>query len=237
MVWLDRSIKVIFANSSTKEEIFKNVGKLSQFDKWKGVWLSDAISPQEQSQQRDLRCIYAAAKAQRINVKLRGSCIIIEDAKYTYKDINNLPNNLSMENVKILRAAYGLAFQSLHAFMSNMFACLINPDGHAFNSAEHFYSVELVKFHKREDLIQPILDAKDDYLAKRIVRNIKTRDEWQQEKRNVMKKIIAKNFDQNEIKKSQENHIAYSCDWRRNSALVSMTTQFFSLSQLRIIRF
>ena len=193
-----RSIKVIFANSATKGEIFKNIGKLNQTDKWKGVRLSDAISPQEQSQQRDLRCIYAVAKAQGINVKLRGSSIIIEEVKYSYKDINNLPHNLSMENVKILRVADGIAFQSHHAFMSNMFACLIKADGQVFKSAEHFYSAEMAKFHKRDDLIQPIIDAKDGYLAKRIVRNIKVADEWQQEKMKVMKKVIKMKFDQND---------------------------------------
>ena len=69
----------------------------------------------------------------------RGSSIIIEDVKYTYKDINRLPHNLSMENVKILRETDGLAVQSHHAFMSNMFVCLIKANGQVFKSAEHFY--------------------------------------------------------------------------------------------------
>ena len=80
-----RSIKVIFAATTTKAEIFKNIDKLKDLDGWKGIRLSDAISPAEQSQQRDLRCIYAAAKAQNLNVKLRGSTIIFDDIKYTYK--------------------------------------------------------------------------------------------------------------------------------------------------------
>ena len=54
-----RSIKITFANSSIKGEIFKNIDKLKDLDTWKGVRLADAISPLEQSQQRDLRCIYA----------------------------------------------------------------------------------------------------------------------------------------------------------------------------------
>ena len=59
-----RSIEITFANSSTKGGIFKNIDKLKTQDTWKGIRLSDAVSPIEQSQQRDLRCIYAAAKAQ-----------------------------------------------------------------------------------------------------------------------------------------------------------------------------
>ena len=87
-----RSIKVHFTKSNVKGVIFRNIEKLQQIPKWKGVRISDAISPAEQRQQRDLRCIYAAAKARGINTKLRGSTIIIDDIKYTYKDIDSLPH-------------------------------------------------------------------------------------------------------------------------------------------------
>ena len=193
-----RSIKVLFVNPATKGEIFKNIDKLKQNDAWKGVRLSDAISPQEQSQQRDLRCIFAAAKAQGINVKLRGSSIIIDDIKYSYKDINSLPYGLCMENVKIVKVSDGLAFQSHHAFMSNMFPCEIIHNGIKYKSAEHYYSAELARYHSRNDLVQPIIEAQDGYAAKRVVRNIKLSDEWQEEKVKTMKKIIEMKFDQND---------------------------------------
>ena len=193
-----RSIKVIFTSSNTKGDIFKNIDKLQRKDAWKGVRLSDAISPQEQSQQRDLRCIYAAAKAQGLNVKLRGSSIIIDEIKFSYKDINALPHGLSMENVKMVRVEDGIAFQSHYAYMSNMFPCDINENGVIYKSAEHFYSAELAKFNNRNDLIQDILDAPDGYAAKRIVRNIKTADDWHDAKFQVMKKIITMKFDQND---------------------------------------
>ena len=193
-----RSIKVIFANSSTKGEIFKNIDKLKNNDAWKGIRLSDALTPLEQSQQRDLRCIYAAAKAQGINTKLRGSSIIIDEVKYTYKDINDLPHSWCMKNIKVLQVADGLAFQSHHAFLSNMYPCPIKDDNNTYKSAEHFYSCDLAKYHHRNDLIQPILDAQDGYTAKRIVRSIKVVDEWQDEKIKAMKKIITMKFDQND---------------------------------------
>ena len=193
-----RSIKVLFATMTTKGNIFKNIEKLRQNDSWKGVRLSDAISPQEQSQQRDLRCIFAAAKSQGLNVKLRGNNLIIDDIKYSYKDIDSLPHGLTMESVKILIIADGLAFQSHHAYLSNMFICNIKDNGVNYKSAEHFYSVEMAQHHNRPDLVQPILDAKDGYAAKRIVRGIKADEKWQQVKFEVMKKIITKKFDQND---------------------------------------
>ena len=57
-----RTIKVQFANSKTKAEIFKNIGKIKKNETWKGVHLSDAMTPLEQRQAKDLRCVYAVGK-------------------------------------------------------------------------------------------------------------------------------------------------------------------------------
>ena len=173
-----RSIKVIFSNVHVKGEIFKNIEKLSKLDAWKGVRLSDAISRQEQNQQRDLRCIYAAAKSRGLNVKLRGSTIIIDDVKFTHKDIDELPHNLSMENVTIVKVSDGHAFQSHFAFLSNMYPCEITDDNIVYRSAEHYYSADMARHHNRLDLIEDIIEATDGYEAKRIVRNIKKNDSW-----------------------------------------------------------
>ena len=62
-----RTIKVQFANSSIKGDIFKNIGKLKKIDAWKGVHLNDALSPKEQMQAKDLRCIYAAGSNEKNN--------------------------------------------------------------------------------------------------------------------------------------------------------------------------
>ena len=184
------SIKITFATSSAKREIFENIDKLKDLDAWKGIRLSDAISPQEQSQNRDLCGIYGAAKSPNLNVKLRGSTIIFDDIKYTYKEIDSLPHGFNMEGVKIINVSDGLAYQSHHAFMSNMFMCLIKHEGVEYKSAEHYYSAEMARFHDRLDLIDDMLEACDGYIAKSIVRSIKIKDKWHEAKINVMKKIV-----------------------------------------------
>ena len=103
-----------------------------------------------------------------------------------------------MEGVKIINVTDGLAFQSHHAFMSNMFLCLIKHEGIEYKSAEHFYSAEMARFHDRLDLVDDILEARDGYAAKRIVRSIKVKDEWKDANVKAMKKIIVLKFDQND---------------------------------------
>ena len=193
-----RSIKVHFTKSSTKGEIFRNIEKLQQIPKWKGIRLSDSLSPIEQRQQCDLRCIFAAAKTKGINTKLRGNTIIIDDIKYTYKDINNLPHDLTMEKVKVVKVQDGWAFQSHYAFLSSMYPCDIVSDGITYKSAEHFYSADMARHHERPDLIKDILEAQDGYQAKRTVRGIVQNEQWQETKIKVMKKIVGLKFDQND---------------------------------------
>ena len=58
-----------------------------------------------------------------------------------------------MESVKIINVVDGVAFQSNHAFMSNMFLCLIKHEGTEYKSAEHFFSAKMARSHNRLDLI------------------------------------------------------------------------------------
>ena len=76
------------------------------------------MTPIEQRQAKDLRCIYAAGKSKGLDIKLRGNILIIDGIRITYKDIENLPYELTMESVKIIDVIDGVAFQSNYAFLA-----------------------------------------------------------------------------------------------------------------------
>ena len=116
-----RTIKVQFSNVKIKTEIFKNIGKLKTIVAWKGVHLSDALTPKEQKQAKDLRCIFALGKAKKLDIKLRGNVIIIDGIRFTHKEIDSLPYDLTMEAAKIIPVDDGIAFQSEYAYLSNMY--------------------------------------------------------------------------------------------------------------------
>ena len=127
-----------------------------------------------------MRCIYAAGKAQGIDVKLRGSSITIDGVKYTHKDIHALPKGLCISEVKIVTTKEGVAFQSHHAYLSNMFPCKILYEGVEYKSAEHLYHSEMAKHHNRLDLVNRIIKSKDGYASKRIAREITIADDWEE---------------------------------------------------------
>ena len=90
--------------------------------------ISDAVSAEEQEKRRDMRSIYAGGKAKGVNIKLKGSTIVINGIKYGHGDTHNLPKDLNITQVKIVATKDGHAFQSHHAFLSSMYPCIIKYD-------------------------------------------------------------------------------------------------------------
>ena len=193
-----RTIRVQFSNTHFKYDIFKNIQKLKGKDTWKGIHISDTVSPEEQDKRRDMRCIFAVGKAKGVNVKLKGSNIIIDAVKFGHSDIYNLPKGLSIDLVKIVATKDGLAFQSHHAYLSNMYPCKIVFENVEYKSSEHLYYAEMARHHNRLDLIDEIIKTKDGYAAKRAGKKIDIADDWETAKVKIVKKIIHLKFDQND---------------------------------------
>ena len=128
---------------------------------------------------------------------MKGSSIIIDGVKFGHKDILNLPKGLSIDKVKIVSTKDGIAFQSHHAYMSNMYPCRIVLDGIDYKSSEHLYHAEMARYHNRQDLVAAIIRAKDGYVAKRLARDIDLADNWETAKLDVMGRVIKLKFDQN----------------------------------------
>ena len=181
---------------SNSKSIF--IGKLKNNVAWKGVHLNDALSPKEQREAKDLRCIYAAGKTKGLDIKMKGNALLIDGIKFTYKEIENLPYGLTMEPVKILEVKDGFAFQSHHSFLSNMYKTDIVYEGETYKTAEHLYTAEFVKHHDRVDMIKDIFDTEDGYAAKRLICNLKVRDTWENVKYKIMKNKVILKFDQND---------------------------------------
>ena len=193
-----RTIKVQFSNSKTKAEIFKNIAKIKNIVAWKGVHLSDAMTPLELRQAKDLRCVYAVGRAKGLDIKLRGNILVIDGIKFGHKDIANLPYELTMDKVKVIDVIDGVAFQSEYAYLSNMYKIDIVYEGVTYMTSEHLYSAEYVKHHDRLDLLETIIAAEDGYVAKRLIKHVKQNETWDNVKYKVMRKIITLKFEQND---------------------------------------
>ena len=159
------------------------------------------LSQQEQDQRRDLRCLAAFARSQDIEAKVKGGKLVIDDKVIKFEDIDELPHGLTLEKAKIIATSDGWAFQSHHAFLSNMHPSKFEVDNKEYKTNEHYYQSKCAAFHNDPVLERKIIKARHGYEAKRLAKKIKTTKEWEAEKPNVMAEGVAYKFEQSPILK------------------------------------
>ena len=126
--------------------------------------------------------------------------MIVDNKRYTYAQLDGLPDDLTMEKAKtIVVDTDGLAFQSHHSFLSSMFPCTIDHDGHAHKSAEHIYWYDIAKLAGDQRAMEQVRAAKDGYSAKLIGERIKITPEIKQQKEQIMANAQDKKFRQNPV--------------------------------------
>ena len=114
-----RPILVQLDKLQHKSSIFKNVIHLQGLTKWKHVSMSDDLTPEAAREKADLRAVLNLAKLKGINASWKGQAIVVNEKRYTHSNLNELPNELSIENAKILKIDHGIVFQGEHSVLSN----------------------------------------------------------------------------------------------------------------------
>ena len=97
---------------------------------------------------------------------MRGGALIVDDIKYGYNDIEDLPEAITMEKAKMVHINDGIAFQSHHAILSSMYPAKIDIDGTPTHCAEQAYWFKLARLAGDRKAERLLRDAKDGYAAK-----------------------------------------------------------------------
>ena len=192
-----RPVMLKLATMTQKKEIFRMIHLLKGKAKWSKVHLQDDLPKETLNQRRDIRCIASLARTMDIECQVRGSVLHIGGRRYTYDDLNTLPHGLSLEKAKIVEVQDGFAFQSHHAFLSNLYPARITYKGATYPTVEHLYHAVCAEFHEQHDLARNIRTTKDPYLAKRLAQKIQTKREWNNCKVAQMEKFVNLKFEQN----------------------------------------
>ena len=95
-----RPIIVEFGDPSVKGRIFKKLRKLSGNNLWSNVFINDDMTPDQINKMKDLRAIHYYEKSLGKNSKLRGSNLFLEDRKYKLDEINEVPDEVTIEKAK-----------------------------------------------------------------------------------------------------------------------------------------
>ena len=191
----DRRPIMSFPFVAYKHEIYRNVHKLKAIKKWNGIYLQDDLSLTEQSKKKEARAIYAYAKAQGIDVKMRGNNLIVDSVKYGPDDV--LPYNLSIENAKTVKVKDGLAFQSTHSPHSNLHRCKFKYEGRDHTSSEQALQYKHAQVCKQTHVAEKILAENDPHECMRLGKKLGDNDEWNKDCVTYLRPIVKAKYDQN----------------------------------------
>ena len=120
-----RPVLVKFTNTNKKHELYKHVKNLGQNDKWKMIRIQDDLPLEVQNERKEMRCLAALARENGHDATLKGNALIVDDRRYLYKELGDLPEGINMTNAKLVKVEDGWAFQGHYAFCSNMAPCKI----------------------------------------------------------------------------------------------------------------
>ena len=173
-----RPIFIAFPYIRLKSKVLRNAYKLKNNPERKFTYLSEDITPEQQSKRRDLRCLHAYAKSMGVDSKLRSDTIIVDGISFSHADIGRLPHEITLENAKVIEVEDGYAFQGEHAFLSSLFEIEIEYKDRKHRSAEHAFHHTRADDNGQHDLAEQIRNAKTSREAMTIGRRIKTNDEY-----------------------------------------------------------
>ena len=184
-------------SQSSKFEVYKKVKHLKESEDTKKVYIKDDLPADIARQRQDLRCLASYARDVGYEASVRGNAVIVDNVRYTYSEINNLPEDVSLEKAKTISVDDGLAFQSERSFLSSMYPCQILHDGHALKSAEQVYWYEITKLVGDQLLNDLVRDAENGYKAKQICSRLRLTDAQKPQREIIMKMVQRKKYDQN----------------------------------------
>ena len=192
-----RPIKVVFPYLRYKHLLFKQLYKLGTLQGWEGVYINDDMSPQKQAQRKEMRAIFSFAKSTGIDCQLRGTRLIVDKKPYTYEKLSDLPHGLSIEAAKMVKVHDGLAFQSKHAPLSNLYPCQIQHQDKKYTSVEQGLQYEHATTCNDEGIATQITKTDDPERIMSLARRLPESEEWKTKEVEVCKKYNTMKYEQN----------------------------------------
>ena len=180
-----------------KGEIFKNVHKLKDNDKWSRVHIAEDMSEVNSRKQRDLRAIMALAIDKGYEARVNGLNIIIDGKRFSYNNIDQLPSDLSLSAAKTIEVKDGYAFQGPHSPLSAMHKCSIKDGSNDYKSLEQGYFHKAAIHHQLPDLAKTIMQTNEAFELHNLGKKIKHDKIWNDNKLTKLDELNFLKFSQN----------------------------------------
>ena len=204
-----RPIVVALGFAAYKAQIFVNIGKLKGNERWNKVHLTDDLTPEEATEQRNLRELVKLARKEGKEAKMSGRTAVIEKKRITVRNLTELPEELNMELTKTVRVQNGIAFQGKLSYLRNWHMVPVCYKDKKYKSAEHAY--HSVRAEQNGDTVLALqieLDPTPE-LVKWHSHEIKRADEsdrWKDQAKDILYEIVYAKFEQHDTLRKKLLH-------------------------------
>ena len=196
-----RPVKIILPFLIYRGAILRNAYKLKGMRKWNGVFIQEDLTPEAQQKKKETRAIFAYGKSKGLDIKMKGSHLVIDGMKYTSNE--NLPHELSIEAAKVIKVKDGLAFQGPHAPYSNLHKVHFVHKGTPYNSSEQALHHTRAVVGKQQHMADRIMEETDTYRILRLGKLVQDTEETKQECKKYLADILVDKFGQNPALKAK----------------------------------
>ena len=192
-----RPILIQLTKLRHKGEVFRNVHKLKDKAKWAPVHISEDLTDENSRKQRDLKAIAALATDLGYEARVNGLTISIDGKKFTYNNIDQLPDDLTLSAAKTIKVKNGIAFQGPHSPLSAMHKCPIVDGDNDYKSLEQGYFHKAATHHQMPGLARTILMTEKPFELHDLGKKIKYDQVWNNGKLNTLDELNYQKFSQN----------------------------------------
>ena len=202
-----RPIKLRFRNPNERNEIFRNIRKLKDYEITK-IRVSDDLTPSELKFREDLQCLASLCRDKGFNVKIKNDTISINDNIYSKNNLSALPPNISMAKAKTVELKdeegniEGIAFQGPDSPLSNFYPTPIVHHTGTFTSVEQGYVFGKALAGNDKETCQRIMNTTDPFELKKIGKNIISTTKWDAQKERLLQELMVNKFTSNNELKS-----------------------------------
>ena len=192
-----RPISVQFKYKEDADAIFYSKGHLP-----KGVFVDRQYSSETERRRRRLRPILQAARRL---TKYRGECrmeadvLVIKGTRYTMKNLDQLPEDLSTFNVSSVTTNEACVFFGELNPYSNFYPAGFYDGGDYFSSSEQYIQYKEATYFKDNQIAEEIMTTDDPLECKRLARDIDNYSEhkWNQVAYDICEPGVHAKFRQN----------------------------------------
>ena len=155
-----RPILIIFYGLSDRNLVYENRTILSKTKEFARIWINEDLGQVAKRTRNVVRQVAKQAKRAGREISATKYAVYIDKVKYDETNFDELPDDVSMESIKMQRHGNSLYYQSEYAPLSSFYYAPFTMDDIDFTTSEQTLMYTKARHHKERKIAKKILASR-----------------------------------------------------------------------------